>query len=421
MHTVAGCYAANSTINVTATGDMTFNNCDYTVAANHGCTFQDMRNSSYGADFAAGGGGIYAAEFSSDAVSVWFFPVRSASRSSILLSLTFRFFSEPRSLPTSAPSTAPPIPQAGASRWRTTRRRPATSTSISRRSRSQLTSLSAETVRFAFSHLHSSHPHALVCTHRGGSTGRLLAHMRHGQLRRLHRRPLALRHSLLRDRLRPDLRRRAQHALERRRAGRFGRHWCDRRVGERDFERGRSAVEDESRSGGSCWRRSSRVGACWRRTRHGTIERRCCVGRALHVCLLSLAPPPSQSLRLLRCARRKASNHCSLSLKRSRSISSATPPRTVHPNAITETARAKRQQTTTYTRGRPLSDLRDGVAVCARVRTASPGAPGQLLDDLRARKGSAPSRAGKRREREVRLTCPRPNMARSWPVNNSIS
>ncbi|BGO91448.1 hypothetical protein NBRC10512_003108 [Rhodotorula toruloides] len=74
MHTVAGCYAANSTVNVTATGDMTFNNCDYTVAANHGCTFQDARNASYGADFAAAGGGIYAAEFSSDAISVWFFP-----------------------------------------------------------------------------------------------------------------------------------------------------------------------------------------------------------------------------------------------------------------------------------------------------------------------------------------------------------
>lgn len=79
MHTVAGCYAANSTVNVTATGDMTFNNCDYTVAANHGCTFQDARNASYGADFAAAGGGIYAAEFSSDAISVWFFPVRSES------------------------------------------------------------------------------------------------------------------------------------------------------------------------------------------------------------------------------------------------------------------------------------------------------------------------------------------------------
>lgn len=73
MHTVSGCYADNAT---QATGELTFNNCDHGVDANRGCTFVDPRNGSYGADFAAGGGGVYAAELASDGISVWFFPVR---------------------------------------------------------------------------------------------------------------------------------------------------------------------------------------------------------------------------------------------------------------------------------------------------------------------------------------------------------
>ncbi|TNY24713.1 glycoside hydrolase family 16 protein [Rhodotorula diobovata] len=71
MHTVSGCYADNAT---QATGELTFNNCDHGVDANRGCTFVDPRNGSYGADFAAGGGGVYAAELASDGISVWFFP-----------------------------------------------------------------------------------------------------------------------------------------------------------------------------------------------------------------------------------------------------------------------------------------------------------------------------------------------------------
>lgn len=75
LHTVVGCTVANTTTNVTQTGTLTYDNCDYSVAANHGCTYQDARNESYGQPFADAGGGMYVAETSSDAISMWFFPV----------------------------------------------------------------------------------------------------------------------------------------------------------------------------------------------------------------------------------------------------------------------------------------------------------------------------------------------------------
>ncbi|GAA5893535.1 hypothetical protein JCM8208_000824 [Rhodotorula glutinis] len=59
--------------NQVAMHTLTFNNCDHGVEANKGCTYVDPRNASYGADFAAGGGGVYAAELASDGISVWFF------------------------------------------------------------------------------------------------------------------------------------------------------------------------------------------------------------------------------------------------------------------------------------------------------------------------------------------------------------
>ncbi|KAG0662536.1 hypothetical protein C6P46_003278 [Rhodotorula mucilaginosa] len=74
LHTVVGCTVANTTTNVTQTGTLTYDNCDYSVAAKHGCTYTDSRNQSYGQPFADGGGGMYVAETSSDAISMWFFP-----------------------------------------------------------------------------------------------------------------------------------------------------------------------------------------------------------------------------------------------------------------------------------------------------------------------------------------------------------
>ncbi|GAA5869691.1 hypothetical protein JCM3774_003823 [Rhodotorula dairenensis] len=80
LHTVVGCTVANTTTNVTQSGTLTYDNCDYSVAANHGCTYQDSRNESYGQPFADAGGGMYVAETSSDAISMWFFPVRPLSK-----------------------------------------------------------------------------------------------------------------------------------------------------------------------------------------------------------------------------------------------------------------------------------------------------------------------------------------------------
>ncbi|GJN90638.1 hypothetical protein Rhopal_003650-T1 [Rhodotorula paludigena] len=72
LHSVAGCFAADGT--GVPTGELTATNCDHTVNANQGCTFEDTRNASYGPEFAQGGGGVYAMELSSEAISVWFFP-----------------------------------------------------------------------------------------------------------------------------------------------------------------------------------------------------------------------------------------------------------------------------------------------------------------------------------------------------------
>ncbi|POY70487.1 hypothetical protein BMF94_6555 [Rhodotorula taiwanensis] len=74
LHTVVGCTVAGTTTNVTQSGTLTFNDCDYSVAANHGCTYTDARNQSYGQPFGDAGGGIFVAETSSNAISMWFFP-----------------------------------------------------------------------------------------------------------------------------------------------------------------------------------------------------------------------------------------------------------------------------------------------------------------------------------------------------------
>lgn len=75
LHTVTGCYASSTETSTAPNGLLASTNCDHSVNANQGCTFTDTRNVSYGAALAENGGGIFAAELSSDAISVWFFPV----------------------------------------------------------------------------------------------------------------------------------------------------------------------------------------------------------------------------------------------------------------------------------------------------------------------------------------------------------
>lgn len=73
VHTSAGCTVDNST-SANAEGTLLYGNCDANVNFNSGCTYRDPRTSSYGAGLAAAGGGVYAAQLSTDGFSMWFFP-----------------------------------------------------------------------------------------------------------------------------------------------------------------------------------------------------------------------------------------------------------------------------------------------------------------------------------------------------------
>ncbi|GAA5967336.1 hypothetical protein JCM11641_000515 [Rhodosporidiobolus odoratus] len=74
LHSVAGCYAPTASTSLVKDSTQGPTNCDYTVNANSGCTYSDTRNASYGAAFAAGGGGVFAVQLASEGISVWMFP-----------------------------------------------------------------------------------------------------------------------------------------------------------------------------------------------------------------------------------------------------------------------------------------------------------------------------------------------------------
>lgn len=73
LHTSDGCTIANSAF----TGTLTTSNC-YNDAPgqspNAGCDIQDPSTQSYGTGFNANKGGVFAMEWTSSAVSIWFFP-----------------------------------------------------------------------------------------------------------------------------------------------------------------------------------------------------------------------------------------------------------------------------------------------------------------------------------------------------------
>jgi hypothetical protein len=82
LHTDAGCSITN---NGQYTGTMSTSNCNVAAAGqstNAGCQIICPSTASYGTEFNAGGGGIYATEWTSDEISIWFFP-RSAIPSDI--------------------------------------------------------------------------------------------------------------------------------------------------------------------------------------------------------------------------------------------------------------------------------------------------------------------------------------------------
>lgn len=73
LHTSDGCTINNSGF----TGTLSTSNCYVNAAgqsSNAGCGIQSTSSQSYGAGFNSIGGGVYATEWTSDAISIWFFP-----------------------------------------------------------------------------------------------------------------------------------------------------------------------------------------------------------------------------------------------------------------------------------------------------------------------------------------------------------
>lgn len=74
LHTSAGCTMPGSRA---MTGVPTLNDCDVAANGNSGCGVQAPTTNSYGPQFNANGGGIYAMERTSSFIKVWFFPRNS--------------------------------------------------------------------------------------------------------------------------------------------------------------------------------------------------------------------------------------------------------------------------------------------------------------------------------------------------------
>jgi hypothetical protein len=74
MHTDAGCTITNTGA---FSGSLETANCDVDAAGqstNAGCSIRSADDSSFGSGFNSVGGGVYATEWTSEAISIWFFP-----------------------------------------------------------------------------------------------------------------------------------------------------------------------------------------------------------------------------------------------------------------------------------------------------------------------------------------------------------
>ena len=77
LHTDSGCEITNTGL---FSGSIETANCDVNAAnqaTNQGCSIETANSATYGAGFNAAGGGVYATEWTSDVISIWYFP-RSA-------------------------------------------------------------------------------------------------------------------------------------------------------------------------------------------------------------------------------------------------------------------------------------------------------------------------------------------------------
>ncbi|KAG6919627.1 hypothetical protein DXG01_003491 [Tephrocybe rancida] len=71
LHTEPGCSSVNPTQLSTSTQGPT--DCSFLANSNSGCLVTDTNTASYGAGFAAAGGGVYVTEFATTGISIWFF------------------------------------------------------------------------------------------------------------------------------------------------------------------------------------------------------------------------------------------------------------------------------------------------------------------------------------------------------------
>ncbi|KAF8918887.1 glycoside hydrolase family 16 protein [Mucidula mucida] len=71
LHTTSGCNQVNPTQSSTLVNST---NCDHDVDSNAGCVVTNPSTSSYGAQFAENGGGVFVTEYADSGISIWFFP-----------------------------------------------------------------------------------------------------------------------------------------------------------------------------------------------------------------------------------------------------------------------------------------------------------------------------------------------------------
>jgi hypothetical protein len=71
LHTGPGCSISD---NGGFTGNLTSSNCLSGSSGNNGCQISDLTTGSYGVGFNQNGGGVYATQWTSDDISVYFFP-----------------------------------------------------------------------------------------------------------------------------------------------------------------------------------------------------------------------------------------------------------------------------------------------------------------------------------------------------------
>lgn len=73
LHTEPGCAQVAPVQSSTIVNST---DCSYENDSNQGCVVMDPSTASYGAGFAAAGGGVFVTEYAATGISIWFFSVR---------------------------------------------------------------------------------------------------------------------------------------------------------------------------------------------------------------------------------------------------------------------------------------------------------------------------------------------------------